>query len=90
MSTSTLLPDNALLRWLQDESNNDYLGTDALEEMYQLFAADQPNPLASLQDDDRHHIYLVFSDNEEGTVVAHLLHHLAKFPSDTNSCMVKL
>ena len=80
MSGSLLLPDNALLRWLQDESNNDFLDPEALDRMYQQFAAGQPDPLDELKDDDRHHSYLLFSDNEEGVVVAQIVHHLARFP----------
>ena len=80
MSGSLLLPDNALLRWLQDESNNDFLALEDLELMYSLFADGQADPLEDLKDDDRHHVYLIFADNEEGTVVAQVVHHLAKFP----------
>ncbi len=74
------LPDNALLLWLQDETNNDFLALEDLERMYQLFADGSTNPIDDLKDDDRHHSYLIFSDNEEGSVVAQVLHHLAKFP----------
>ena len=80
MSGSKPLPDNALLLWLQDESNNDYLSLEKLEEMYTLFAEDQPDPIEEFKDDDRYHNYLIFADNEEGMASAQVLHHLAKFP----------
>ncbi len=65
MSVSNL-HDNALLRWLQDEVNNDYLDPASIESMYQIFAdGSLEDQLSLLQDDDWHHCFLIFSPNEE-------------------------
>ena len=83
MSVPTL-PDNALLLWLQDESNNDYLDTESLLEMYNLFSstahADPTDLMDLLKDDDRHHCFLIFNHDEEDNPVGTILHHLARYP----------
>ena len=75
------LPDNALRLWLQDETNNDYLDTESLQEMYRHFAVDQADPTDLVKDDDRHHCFLIFNADEENKPVGTIVHHLAKCPS---------
>ena len=80
MSASNL-PDNALLQWLQDEANNDYLEPSSIESMYQIFAdGREEDQLDLLKDDDRHHCFLIFSPNEEDKPTSTILHHMAKYP----------
>ena len=79
MSTNRL-PDNALRLWLQDESNNDYLDLESLRTMYSLFASGEPDPTSLVQDDDRHHCFLIFNHDEENKAVGTILHHLARYP----------
>ena len=75
------IPDNALLRWIQDEANNDYLEPASIESMYQIFAEGSlEDQLTILQDDDRHHCFLIFSPNEEDKPTCTVLHHMAKYP----------
>ena len=75
------LPDNALLAWLQDESNDEFRSTEALATMYNFFATGAENPLERLQEDDRHHSFLIFIEDDQKEVVGLILHHLAQFPS---------
>lgn len=79
MSTNNL-PDNALRLWLQDESNNDYLESDSIREMYDLFASGATDPTELVKDDDRHHCFLIFNHDEENQSVGTILHHLARYP----------
>ena len=79
MSASNL-PDNALLAWLQDEANNDYLEPASIESMYQIFAdGSEEDQLTLLKDDDRHHCFLIFSPDEEDKPTSTILHHMAKY-----------
>ena len=78
---SAPLPYNALLRWLQDESHNDYQTVESLQRMYTTFAAVQPDPLDYLKDDDHHNCFLIFTKNEEIHMVAAILHHMVRYPS---------
>ena len=75
------LPDNALLTWLQDEANDEFLDLDALAGMYSYFSAEADNPLESIKTDDRHHCFLIYQKNSSGSLVASILHHLAQYPS---------
>ena len=75
------LLDNALLAWLQDESNDEFCSTEALTTMYTFFATGAANPLEQLQEDDRHHSFLIFIEDKQKEVVGLILHHLAQFPS---------
>ena len=75
------LPDNALLAWLQDESNDDFCSTEALATMYNYFITGADNPLEKLQEDDRHHSFLIFIEDDQEEVTGLVLHHLAQFPS---------
>ena len=75
------LPDNALLAWLQDESNDEFRSTEALTTMYTFFATGATNPLERLQEDDQHHSFLIFIEDEQKEVVGLILDHLAQFPS---------
>ena len=78
MSASNL-PDNALLAWLQDEANNDYLEPASIESMYQIFAdGSEEYQLTLLKDEDRHHCFLIFSPDEEDKPTSTILHHMAK------------
>ena len=75
------LPDNALLRWLQVESNNDYLELDKVESMYNIFADGSiEDQMTLLQEDDRHHCFLIFTPDEEDKPTGTILHHMAKYP----------
>ncbi len=75
------LPDNALLQWLQAESNNDYLELDSIESMYDIFADGSPeDQMTLLQEDDRHHCFLIFTPDEENKPTGTILHHMAKYP----------
>jgi len=76
------LPDNALLRWLQDESNNNYLELkNNVESMYNIFAdGSLEDQMTLLQEDDRHHCFLIFTPNEEDKPTGTILHHMAKYP----------
>ena len=75
------LPDNALLAWLQDDSNDDFRSTEALTTMYGFFATGAANPLERLQEENPHHLYLIFIEDEQKEVTGVILHHLALFPS---------
>ena len=75
------LPDNALLLWLQDEANNEYLDSASIESMYQIFADDSlEDQMSLLKDDDRHHCFLIFSPNEEDKPTSTILHNMVKYP----------
>ena len=75
------LPDNALLAWLQDESNDEFRSTEALTTMYAFFATGATDPIERLQEDDRHHSFLIFVEDEQEEITGVILHHLAQFPS---------
>ena len=78
---SGILPDNALLHWLQDESNNEFPDQDAIAGMYSFFAPGATDPLASIKGDDRHHCFLIFQKGDSGTSVGTIVHHIAQAPS---------
>ena len=80
---SGLLPDNTLLTWLQDEANDEFTELDALAGMYTYFDASAAVPIDDLKTNDRHHCFLTFQKNSDGSSVASILHHLAQFPSRT-------
>ena len=75
------LPDNALLQWLQDESNSEHGTPDALAAMYAYFAADANDPTSQVQDDDRHHCFIIFQKDAANNPTCTILHHLAQFPT---------
>ena len=58
--SSPPLPDNALLLWLQDESNNECATSEAITQMYSIFDDDENEPIEHFQQDDRHHCFLIF------------------------------
>ena len=72
--------DNTVLRWLQDDSHNDFLSKQSLKEMYACFDATADSPLAMLKEDDRTHCLLVFV-NEGASTTPVILHHLEQFPA---------
>ena len=78
--SSPPLTDNALLLWLQDEANNDYLDTEAMQEMYDLFTPASADPTNLVQDDDRHHCFLAYHLDEENNAVGTIFHHLSRYP----------
>ena len=78
---SGILPDNALLLWLQDETNNEFPDQDAIAGMYSYFASGAANPLDSIKGDDRHHCFLIFQKGGSGTSVGTIVHHIAQAPS---------
>ena len=78
---SGILPNNALLEWLQDESSDDHRSDDDLASMYSYFAEGAANPIALLKEDDRHHCFLVFQKDTAGNSHCTILHHLAQYPT---------
>ena len=78
---SGTLPDNALLAWLQDDTNDEFTDLDALAGMYSYFASSASDPIDNLKTDDRHHCFLIFQKGTLGTSTATILHHLAQYPS---------
>ena len=78
---SGILPDNALLHWLQDESNDEFPDKDDLAGIYSHFAQGAANPLDAIKGDDRYHCFLTFQKNEAGMSNSTIMHHLAKAPS---------
>ena len=72
--------DNALLRWLQDDSHNDFLSKQTLKEMYGSFDAAADSPLAMLKEDNRKHCLLAFV-KEESSMTAVILQHMERFPA---------
>ena len=80
--SSPPLPDNALLLWLQDESNNECATSEAITQMYSIFDDDENEPIEHFQQDDRHHCFLIFeAADEDATPTATILHHLARVPT---------
>ena len=57
---SGTLPDNALLTWLQDEANDEFIELDALAGMYSYFAAAANDRIEKIKTDNRHHCFLIF------------------------------
>ena len=78
---SGTFPDNALQLWLQDEANNEFQSEEALEGMYTYFLEGAANPIDCLKEDDRHHCFIIFQQNDAGASVCSILHHLARAPS---------
>ena len=78
---SGILPDNALLQWLQDESNNEFKSAEDIKEMYVFFDEEATDPINNLKEDDRHHCFIIFQQNDAGDSVCSILHHLARAPS---------
>ena len=79
MSNSTsVLPDNAFLLWLQDESNNEYLTPESLTQMYTHLAPQADDPLDTFKDDDRNHSFLVFMKHRDTNISqSYLMHHMS-------------
>ena len=75
---SGTLPDNALQ--LQDESNDEFRSTEELEGMYTYFLEGATDPIANIKEDDRHHCFIIFQQNDAGDSVCSMLHHLARAP----------
>ena len=78
---SGTLPDNALQLWLQDEANDEFRSTEALEGMYSYFLEGATDPIDLIKEDDRHHCFIIFQQNDAGDSVCSILHHLARAPS---------
>ena len=72
------LPNNALLHWLQDKSNDEHSTQGALAAMY-AYALDANDPTTQVQEDDRHHCFVIFQKDSLGNSVCTILHHLAQF-----------
>ena len=64
LATNPLPPDNAVLLWLQDESNNECsTSEEATTQMYSFFDDDDfhhPSIPQHFQQDDDHHCFLIF------------------------------
>ena len=75
------LPDNALLHWLQDDTNNEHNTPDTLAAMYTYFASDSNDPTNQIKNDDRQLCFIIFQKDARGTSVCTILHHLAQFPT---------
>ena len=76
-----ILPDNTLLLWLQDKSNNEFPDQDSLVGIYSYFIQGATNPLDSIKGNSRHHCFLTFQKNGSGSSIGTIIHHLAKAPS---------
>ena len=78
---TTVLPDNAFLLWLQDESNNEYLSPESLTQMYTHLAPLADDPLGTFKDDDRNHSFLVFMKHRDTNISrSYLMHHMSMLP----------
>ena len=82
---SGILPNNALLHWLQDDRNDEFLDEDALATMYSYFASGANDPLPRVKGDDRHHCFITFQKDSSGNAVCTILHHLARVPTRMGS-----
>ena len=74
------LPNNTLLAWLQDKSNDEFRSTEALTTMFNFFATGAK----TLSKDCRRTIVTTPSSFHQGCqkeVIGLILHHLAQFPS---------
>ena len=49
--------------------------------MYEHFDENEDDPTPILQNDDRHHCYLIFKRDPEDMVTASIFHHLAQYPT---------
>ena len=78
---SGTLPDNALQLWLQDEANDEFRSPEALQGMYTYFLEGATDPIESIKEDDRHHCFIIFQQNDAGSSVCSILHHLARAPT---------
>ena len=76
-----ILPNKALLHWLQDNANNKFLEEDALATMYSYFTTGANNPLPWVKGDDCHHCFITFQKDSTGHSTCTILHHLARVPS---------
>ena len=79
------IPDNALLTWLQDETNNPFPTSDDIRGMYSHFSNACPDPITSIQQDDWSHCFLIFVEDQNGESCAQILHHLAQYPTRLGS-----
>ena len=80
MSNSTsVLPDNAFLLWLQDEGNNEYLSTsESLTQMYTHLAPQAADPLDTFKEDDHNHCFLAFMKHCDTNIsMSYLIHHMS-------------
>ena len=75
------LPDNALQLWLQDKTNDKFRRLNNLAGMYTYFAEGATDPMANIKEDDRHHCFLTFQQNDASKSVCSILHHLAQAPT---------
>ena len=73
--------DNALQLWLQDESKDEFRSMEVLDGMYTYFVEGAAGPIDSIKEDDRHHCFIIFQQNDAGHSVCSILHHLARAPS---------
>jgi len=77
MSATTPIPDNALLLWLQDESNNECTTAESA-----IMHTNEFDPISHFQQDDRQHCFLIFEKvNEDSIPNATILHQLAVVPT---------
>jgi len=84
MSATTPIPDNAILLWLQDESNNAECTTaeSITTQMYTTMQTDVFDPISHFKQDDHHHCFLIFEKVDDDSIpTATILHHLAVAPT---------
>ena len=75
---SGTVPDNNLLHWLQDKSNDNHRTTDKLGTMFAFFDIGYKDPIKLLKNNGHHHCFLIFKKNKTGASVCMVLHHLAQ------------
>ena len=82
MSATTPIPDNALLLWLQDKSNNECATTESITQMYATMLPEVFDPVSHFEQDDHNHCFLIFEKVDDDSIpTATILHHLAVTPT---------
>jgi len=68
MSATTPIPDNALLLWLQDESNNECTTAESITQMYRTMHTEEFDPVSHFKQDDHHHCFLIFEKVNDDSI----------------------
>ena len=56
--------------------------TEALDGMYSYFIVEGAgDPIDNIKEDDHHHCFIIFQQNDAGALVCSILHHLARAPT---------
>ena len=83
--TTSVLPDNAFLLWLQDEANNDYPSQESLSQLYTHLAPQAADPLDTFKEDDHNHCFLVFLKHRDTDASrSYIMHHMSMLPTCIN------